>query len=91
MPCDPYEQCREYRSAEDDPEGGLRQIAARWLVRKLAGKKFEIALDQGEVGSRLIGLAQCRGYSSGICTVCQKTVTQSLDRAPDVPLLGVPP
>jgi hypothetical protein len=25
---------------------------------ELAGKKFEIAFDQGEVGSRLIGLSQ---------------------------------
>jgi hypothetical protein len=27
--------------------------------RELADKKFEIAFDQREVGSRLIGLAQC--------------------------------
>jgi hypothetical protein len=58
MPCEPNEQGREDRRAEDDPEGGLCQITARRLLGKLAHDEFEVALNQGEVGSRLIGLAQ---------------------------------
>jgi hypothetical protein len=58
MPCDPNEQGRKNRRAEDDPEGGLREIAARRLLGKLASDEFEVAFNQGEVGSGLIGLAQ---------------------------------
>jgi hypothetical protein len=58
VPCDPNEQRREDRRAEDDPESGFREIAALRHSCELAGEKFEIAFDQSEVGSRLIGLAQ---------------------------------
>jgi len=58
MPYDPNEQGREDCGAEDDPERHLRQIAARRLLGKLTGEKFEMFFDQGEVGSRLIGPAQ---------------------------------
>jgi hypothetical protein len=34
-------------------------IAARRLLGELTGEEFELVFDQGEVGSRLIGLAQC--------------------------------
>jgi hypothetical protein len=55
MPNDPSEHCREYHSAEDDPECCLRQIPASRLLGKLAGDEFEIALDQREIGSGLVG------------------------------------
>jgi hypothetical protein len=55
MPCDPDEQGREDGGAEDDPERGLRQIAARRLLGKLARDELEIAFDQREVGARLVG------------------------------------
>ena len=58
MPNNPNEQGRQDRRAEDDPERRFRQIAAGRHSRELTGKKFEIAFDQGEVGSRLIGLSQ---------------------------------
>jgi len=58
MPNDPNEQGREYRRAEDDPERGFREIAARWLLGKLAGDEFKVALDQREIGSRLVGPPQ---------------------------------
>jgi hypothetical protein len=58
VPNDPNEQGREDRRAEDDPECGLREIAAHRLLGKLGGDEFEIALDQGEVSSRLIGAVQ---------------------------------
>jgi hypothetical protein len=41
-----------------DPERGLRQIATGRDAGELAGDEFEMAFDQGEVGSRLIGLSQ---------------------------------
>jgi hypothetical protein len=59
MPCDPNEQGREDRGAEDDPERGLCQIAARRLLGKLARDEFEIAFDQRAVGARLVDLPQC--------------------------------
>jgi hypothetical protein len=58
MPYDPNEQGREDRRAEDDPEGGLREIAARRLPGKLARDEFKVAFDQSEVGSHLTGLAE---------------------------------
>jgi hypothetical protein len=58
MPNDPNEQGREDRRAEDDPESGFREITARRHSRELTGEKFEIAFDQSEIGSRLIGLSQ---------------------------------
>jgi hypothetical protein len=58
MPDDPNEQGCEDRRAEDDPERCFRQIAAGRHSRKLAHDDFEIAFDQGEAGSRLIGLSQ---------------------------------
>jgi hypothetical protein len=61
IPCDPHQQRREYRRAEDDPESCFREIAARRLFGKLARDEFEIAFDQGKVGSRLIGLPQRDG------------------------------
>ena len=58
VPSNPDEQCREYRSAEDDPERALRQIGARRLLCELPSDEFKLAVDQREVGSRLIGLTQ---------------------------------
>jgi hypothetical protein len=58
MPCGPNEQGREDCGAKDNPESGFREIVARRLLGELAGDEFEIAFDQGEIGSRLIGLAQ---------------------------------
>jgi hypothetical protein len=58
MPHEPNKERREDRRAEDDSERGLRQIAARRLVRKLPRDEFEIAFDQSEVGSRLIDRPQ---------------------------------
>jgi hypothetical protein len=56
----PHEQRREDRRAENDPERGLCEIAARRPIGELAGNEFELAFNQREVGSRLIGLAQCK-------------------------------
>ena len=42
MPSDPNEQGREDRGAEDDPERGLCQIAARRLLGKLARDEFKM-------------------------------------------------
>jgi hypothetical protein len=48
----------ERRRRDDDPERGLRQIATGRDAGELAGDEFEMAFDQGEVGSRLVRLAQ---------------------------------
>ena len=58
MPREPHKERRKYRRAEDDAERGLREIAARWLLRELAGNEFKLAFDQGEVGASLIDLPQ---------------------------------
>ena len=50
MPYNPNEQSREDRRAENDPERRLRRIAARRLVGEPAGEKFEMFLDEGEIG-----------------------------------------
>ena len=39
-----------------------------------AGDEFEIALDEREIGPRLIGLVQRRVRSSDICTLCQREI-----------------
>jgi hypothetical protein len=46
------------RRRDDDPERGLRQLTPRRQPGELAGDELEIALDQCEVGPRLIGLPQ---------------------------------
>jgi hypothetical protein len=48
----------ERRGRDDDPERGHRQVPPRRQSSELAGDEFEIALDQREIGSRLIGLSQ---------------------------------
>jgi hypothetical protein len=48
----------EGRRRDDDPERGLRQVTPRRQPGELAGDEFEIALDQREIGPRLIGLLQ---------------------------------
>jgi hypothetical protein len=58
MPHHPNEQRREDCCTKDDPERGLGEIATRRLVGELAGAEFEIAFNQGEVGSRLIHVSQ---------------------------------
>jgi hypothetical protein len=85
MPNNPNEQGREDRRAEDDPESGFRQIAARRHSRELAGKKFEIAFDQGEVGPRLIGLPQREDVFVWHITPCGRTRLprgKAVDKAP---------
>jgi hypothetical protein len=59
MPRDPNKKRCHYRRAEDDPKRCPRQIAARRNLREPSRDKFEIAVDQGEVGARLISLSQC--------------------------------
>ena len=49
VPSNPDKQCREYRSAKDDPERRLHQIAARRLLGELAREEFDLIFDQGEV------------------------------------------
>ena len=50
---------------KQNPYAGLRHQqcpahrCSRRLLRELAGEEFEMAFDQREVGSSLIGLAQC--------------------------------
>jgi hypothetical protein len=58
MPREPNEQRREDRRAEDDPERRFREIAAGRHSRELPHHEFEIAFEQGEVGSHLIGRVQ---------------------------------
>jgi hypothetical protein len=48
----------ERRRRDDDAERGHRQVTPRRQPGESAGEQFEIALDQREIGSRLIGLAQ---------------------------------
>jgi hypothetical protein len=45
MPHDPNEKGCEDCGAEDDPERGPRQIAARRQLRELPHDYFEIAID----------------------------------------------
>jgi hypothetical protein len=78
MPHEPNKERREDRRAEDDSERGLRQIAARRLVRKLPRDEFEMAFDQSEVGSRLIDARNCTMFSSGMRTLWQRPVAQAL-------------
>jgi hypothetical protein len=58
MPREPHKEGRDYRRAEDDPERCSRQLTARWHLRELAGDTFELAFDQGEIGTSLIDLPQ---------------------------------
>ena len=58
MPSDPNEQGREDCRAENDPESGFREIAACRHSGKLAGDEFEVAFNEREVRSCLIGIAQ---------------------------------
>ena len=58
MPNNPNEQGRQDRRAEDDPECGSRQIAPCRHPRETAHDELQIAFESGEIGSRLIGLAQ---------------------------------
>jgi len=59
MPDNPSEQGGAYRRAKDDSERGACQIATCRQASELARKEFEIALDQGEVGSSRVDLPQC--------------------------------
>jgi|SRR5689334_19020357 hypothetical protein len=54
MPDEPNTHRRDDRSTEDDRERRLRQIAARRHSREPLHHDFEIAIDQRQVGSRLI-------------------------------------
>ena len=42
MPDDPSQRCCEDRRAEDDPERGLSELAARWYPRELSLDEFEV-------------------------------------------------
>ena len=59
MPSDQDEQGVHYSGAEDAPERGFCEIAARRLLGKLARDEFKIAFDQSEIGARLVDLPQC--------------------------------
>jgi hypothetical protein len=48
----------ERRGRDDDPERGHRQVTPRRQSSELAHDELEIALEQREIGSRLIGLSQ---------------------------------
>ena len=61
MPNDPNEQGREDRRQKMIPSAAFARSPRVGSSRELAGDEFEIALDQGEIGSRLIGLAQRQG------------------------------
>jgi hypothetical protein len=58
MPDEPNAQRCDYRRAEDDPERSSGQIAAGRAFGELGRDEFEMAFEQGEIGSRLIRLAQ---------------------------------
>lgn len=58
MPSEPHKERRNYRRAEDDPKRCPSQLAARRHPRELAGNEFELAFDQGKVGTSLIDLPQ---------------------------------
>jgi hypothetical protein len=93
MPADPNEQGREYRRTEDDPERRLCQIAPGRHASELAGDEFKIAFDQGEVGSRLIGLTQCQSvivlHAQGYATCSVTQLLRERDK-PNLPFVVGP-
>jgi hypothetical protein len=66
-------------SGERREQRGLGQLLARWQPRELSLNDFQLNLDRGEVGSRLIGLAHLEGECScDINTLYKNMVAQGL-------------